>query len=42
MTKQEALKKIEELRSYVEELDKPKPIEFELGDVFETPSKRCW
>jgi hypothetical protein len=39
ITKQEALQKIAELQKFVEELDKPKSIEFEVGDVFAWQTK---
>jgi hypothetical protein len=39
MTKQEALTKIADLQKFVEELDKPKRIQFKAGDVFAWKSK---
>lgn len=34
LTKQQALEEIDNLRKYIEDLDKPKRIQFKTGDVF--------
>jgi hypothetical protein len=39
ITKQEALQKIAELQKFIEELDHPQSIKFEVGDVFAWKSK---